>query len=89
MEQSKADPCVFRKVVGGEVNIIVCTDVDDLAVVLKDIYTFDGFYAQLKEEFSMNEMGYLSWYLGCAFERDKMRDLGKMTQTAFVCGFAG
>ena len=80
---------MFRKVVGGEVHIIVCTDVDDLAVVVKDIYTFDGFYAQLKEEFSVNEMGYLSWYLGCAFERDKMRDLGKMTQTAFVCGFAG
>ena len=26
----------------------------------------------------------LSWYLGCAFERDKMEGVMKMTQTAFV-----
>ena len=32
MEQSKADPCVFRKVVDGEVTLIVCVHVDDLAV---------------------------------------------------------
>ena len=24
------------------------------------------------------------WYLGCAFERDKMEGVMKMTQTAFV-----
>ena len=28
-------------------------------------------------------MGDLSWYLGCAFERDKMEGVMKMTQTAF------
>ena len=32
----------------------------------------------------MNGMGDLSWYLGCAFERDKMEGVMKMTQTAFV-----
>ena len=90
IEQSKADPCVFRRVVNGEVDIIVCADVDDLAVVAKNKYTFDAFYVQLKEEFSVNDVGYLSWYLGCTFERDKMKGVGKMTQTAlFVCGFAG
>ena len=86
MEQSKADPCVFRKVVDGEVTPIVCVHVDDLliAVTAKGKETFDGFYAQLKEEFPVNEMGDLSWYLGCAFERDKMEGVMKMTQTALV-----
>ena len=33
---------------------------------------FDDFDAQLKDDFPVNDMGDLSWYLGCAFERDKM-----------------
>ena len=72
MEQSKAGPCVFRTVVDGEVTLIVCVHVDDLAVTAKSKETFDAFYAQLKEEFLVNDMGDLSWYLGCAFERDRM-----------------
>ena len=42
------------------------------------------FFAQLQEEFPVNDMGDLSWYLGCAFERDKSKGVVKMTQTAFV-----
>ena len=36
MEQSKADPCVYRKVVDGEVTLIGCVHVDDPAVTAKD-----------------------------------------------------
>ena len=32
----------------------------------------------------MNGTGDLSWYLGCACERDKMEGVMKMTQTAFL-----
>ena len=32
----------------------------------------------------MNDMDDLSWYLGCAFERDKMEGVMKMRQTVFV-----
>ena len=60
-EQSKADPCVFRKVVDGEVTLIVCVHFDDLAVVAKEKYTFDAFYAQLKDEFPVNDMGDISF----------------------------
>ena len=35
IEQSKADPCVLRKVVDGEVTLIVCVHVDGLAVTAK------------------------------------------------------
>ena len=84
MEQSKADPCVFRKVVDREVTLIVCVHVDDLAVTARNKETLDAFYAQLKEEFPVSDMGDLSWYLGCAFECDRMEGVMKMTQTAFV-----
>ena len=85
MEQSKADLCVFRKVVDGEITLIVCVHVDDLAVTAKERETFDTFYAQqLKDEFPVNGMDDLSWYLGCAFERDKMEGVMKITQTTFV-----
>ena len=60
MEQSKADPCVFSKVVDGEITLAVFVHVDDLAVTAKDKETFDVFYAQLKERFPVNDMGDLS-----------------------------
>ena len=84
MEQSKAGPCAFRKVVDGEVSFIVCVHVDDLVVAAKDKEAFDAFYGQLLEEFPVNDTSDLSWYLGCAFERDKAKGVVKMTQTAFV-----
>ena len=84
MDQSKADSCVFRKVVDGEVTLIACVHVDDLAVTAKDKETFDAFYAQFKEEFPVSDMGDLSWYYGRAFERDRMEGVMKMTQTSFV-----
>ena len=84
MGQSKADPCVFRKVVNGEVTLIVCVHVDDLAVPAKEKETSDVLYAQLKDEFPVDDMGDLSWYLGCAFKRDMMEGVIKVTQTTFV-----
>ena len=67
-----------------ELTLIVCVHADDLliAVTSKDKYMFDAFNAQLKEKFPVNDMGDLSWYLGCAFERDRMESLMKMTQSS-------
>ena len=61
MKQSKADPCVFRKVVDEEVTLIVCVHVGDLAVEAKSKETLDEFYAQLREELPL-----MTWviYLG-------------------------
>ena len=83
MEQSKADPCVIRKVVDGEVTLIICVHVDDIVVAAKDKEMFETFYAKLPEEVPVNSMGDLSRYLGCAFERDKVNVVVKLPQTAF------
>ena len=45
MGQSKADPYVFRKVVDGEVTLVVFVHVADLAVTAKDQDNFYAFYA--------------------------------------------
>ena len=37
----------------------------------------------------MNDMGDLYWYLGCAFEGEKVEGVVKMTQTAFVDSLVG
>jgi len=66
MEQSKADPCLFFKVVDGEVTLIVCIYLDDLVVAAKEKEVSDALYSQLLEKFPVNDMG------GCAFERDKV-----------------
>lgn len=45
----------FCQVVDGEVTLII----GDLVVMAKDKHVFYEFYAQLLEEFPVNEMGYL------------------------------
>ena len=45
MEQNKANPCVFRKVVDREVTLIVCVHFDDLPVTAKGKDTFNAFCA--------------------------------------------
>ena len=75
---------MFRKVVDGEVTLIVCVHVDDLVVAAKGKKTFDAFYTQQPQEVPMNDMGGLSRYVGCRFERDKAKGVVNMTQTAFV-----
>ena len=69
--------------VDGEVTLIVCVHVDDLAVTAKVKETFDAFYAQLKEQVPVDDMGDLFWCLGCAFERDNMEGVMKVTQAVF------
>ena len=40
MKQSKADPCVFLKMVDGEVSLVVCAHADDIFVATKGKETF-------------------------------------------------
>jgi len=60
MEQCKADPCVFRLIR------------DDVLVVVFCCRSARGLRVSeyLMEEFQTMG-GELSWYLGCAFERDR------------------
>ena len=69
MEKCKADPCVFRLIRDGVVVMIVCVHVDGITVAGESEAC--GFLSTcLLEEFQTSR-GELSWYLGCAFERDR------------------
>ena len=69
VEQCRSDPCVFRMVVDGKVELIVAVHVDGIVIVGSD-ETFRDFYAALVTKFPTNNLRELTWYTGCAFKRD-------------------
>ena len=82
MEQCKADPCVFRLIRDGVVVMIVCVHVDDITVAGEsEACVFLS--TCLLEEFQSTG-GELSWYLGCAFERDRKEGILRASQRAFI-----
>ena len=82
MEQCKVDPCVFRLIRDGVVVMIVCVHVDDITVA-GESEACDFLSTCLLEEFQTTE-GELSWYLGCAFERDRKGGVLRTSQRAFI-----
>ena len=83
MEQCKADPCVFRLRIDGETMMILCVHVVDDIIVAGESEVCDALYASLLQEFQTTQ-GNLSWYLSCAFERDKAVGVLRMSQRAFI-----
>ena len=64
LEQAKADPCVFPKVVAGEAEMVVVVHVDDILAHAKDQATMDRFAAELGQEFKLKGMGDAGYYIG-------------------------
>ena len=89
MEQCKVDPCGFQLRIDGETKMILCVHVDDI-LVAGESEVCDALYASLLQEVQTTQ-GKLSWYLGCAFERDKAGGVLRMSQRAFIesvsCGY--
>ena len=82
-EQAKADPCVFRKVVDGEVEMVVAVHVDNILDHAKDQATMDRF-AVLGRKFKLKDMGDAGYYMGCHIIRNrKAREL-KLDQHLYV-----
>ena len=83
-EQAKADPCVFRKVVDGEVEMVVVVHVDDILTHAKDQATMDRFAAELGQKFKLKDMGVAGYYMGCHITKNhKAREL-KLHQHLYV-----
>ena len=82
MEQCKAEPCVFRKVIKNEVSLMVGVHVDDIIVSGEQVLC-DEFFSQLKQRFPAKNLGEFKMYTGCAFERDWEKGILEMNQTAF------
>ena len=82
--QAKADPCVFRKVVDGEADMVVVVHVDDILAHAKDQATMDRFAAELGQKFKLKDMDDAGYYMGCHITRNrKAREL-KLDQHLYV-----
>ena len=83
-EQAKADPCVFRKVVDSEAEMVVVVHVDDIYAHAEDQATMDRFAAELGQKFKLKGMGDAGYYMGCHTTRNrKAREL-KLDQHLYV-----
>ena len=83
-EQAKADPCVFRKVVDSEAEMVVVVHVDDILAHAKGKATMDRFVVELRQKFKLKDMGDAGYYMGCHITRNcKAREL-KFDQHLYV-----
>ena len=83
-EQGKADPCVFRKVVDGEAEMVVVVHVDDILAHTKDKATMGRFAAELGQKFKLKDMGDAGYYMGCHITRNRKACELKFDQHLYV-----
>ena len=70
-EQSKADPCVFRKIADKEAEVVVVVHVDDNLAHAKEQATMERFAAELGRKFKLKDMGDAKYYMRCHITRDR------------------
>lgn len=72
MDQYKTGPCVIRRTREGKVVLILTVHADDIAVAgPRD--EIDKLLLTPKENFTTNDLGELSFFMGCAFTQDLER----------------
>ncbi|CAM9598633.1 unnamed protein product [Sphacelaria rigidula] len=83
MVQCEADPCVFNMEDAREVRVILEIHVDDILISGTEEYV--GKVGQiLNEKFPTNNLGEVTWYMGCAVGRNWDRGTLSVTQTTFT-----
>ncbi|CAN0335182.1 unnamed protein product, partial [Ascophyllum nodosum] len=70
-EQSHADPCVFRRIVDGEVVIVIVVYVDDILLASKTKGDGGRTLSDLSSCFKIKDLGEAEFYLGCHITRNR------------------
>ena len=83
MEQSSPNPCVFRMLVDGNVELIMAVHADDIVIAGSNEACKD-FHVALNTKFPTNNLGELTWCAGFAFKRNWKLGTLEITQKAFV-----
>ena len=83
-EQTNADPCVFRKVVDGEADMVVVVHIDVILDHAKDQATIERFAAELGQKFKLKDMGDVGYYMGCRIPRNRKARKLKFDQHLYV-----
>lgn len=63
-EQSKAESCVFRKVINSKVDMLVVVHVDGILAHTKDLAKMDRFMVDLAQELKLKDIGNGRYYMG-------------------------
>ncbi|CAB1107675.1 unnamed protein product [Ectocarpus sp. CCAP 1310/34] len=82
-EQCRVDPCIFRKVVDGDVVGLIVIYVDDIMFSATE-QEREELLASLQKRFSVKDLGDCTWYDGCAIEVDLENGTTKLSQTAYI-----
>ena len=83
-EKSKADPCVFHKVVDGEVETVVGVHVDDILAHAKGQATMERFSVELGRKFKLKDVCDAKYYMECHITRDRKARKLKLDQHLYV-----
>ncbi|CAN0035020.1 unnamed protein product, partial [Sphacelaria rigidula] len=81
--QCEADTCVFSMEDAGDLRVILVVHVDDILISGSEENV--GYVGKiLNKKFPTNNLGELTWYMGCAVERNWDRGTLSVTQTTFT-----
>ena len=69
-EQSRADPCVFRKFAAGKMGAILMVHVSALLALTVMKEATETFVGKLRSTFKIKYLGEASYYMGCHVTRD-------------------
>ena len=83
LEQCKAEPCVFRRLVDGRVALMIGVHVDNITVSGKK-NDCNNFLDKLRQRFPVKSEGELSMYTGRAFSRYWESGVMEVNQTAYA-----
>ncbi|CAN0471283.1 unnamed protein product [Ascophyllum nodosum] len=83
-EQCQVAPCVFRRVLRGNVIVIIVVYLDNLLVASKTKRDEEQAIDDLRSCFPINDLGEAGFYLGCHTTRDRDSGTLKLDQHRYV-----
>ena len=72
-EQSRADPCVFRTFVAGEMEAIRVVHLDQLLALAVTNEAMEIFVRELRATFKIKDLGGASYFVGCHITRGRAK----------------
>ncbi|KAL0451375.1 UNVERIFIED_CONTAM: Retrovirus-related Pol polyprotein from transposon TNT 1-94 [Sesamum latifolium] len=81
--KNKSNRCVYKKINGSSVVYLVLY-VDDILLIRNDVKMLGDTKLWLSTQFSMKDMGEVSYILGIKIYRDRSRRILGMTQSSYI-----
>ncbi|KAL0448531.1 UNVERIFIED_CONTAM: Retrovirus-related Pol polyprotein from transposon RE2 [Sesamum latifolium] len=81
--KNDCDPCIYKKISGSSVAYLVLY-VDDILLIGNDVKMLRDIKAWLSTQFSMKDMGKVSYILGIKIYRDRSRRMLGLTQSSYI-----